>query len=252
MDNFHQFYQSVWVLYETNQWQASQLKTIENDVKCILPKLEISMEVVTNIDDNNQHSSTDNINAEDVETSEELLLPKRKRGGRSRKYVSIASSSISLDVPHSSSNQNCELFTRPDAKDQPNDSSEVNINAEEVAPLEVLSFTKRKRLERLNKSNVIASSSISLDVPHCSLKQTSEKAPGVQDQRRKNDELLRQYMSMFCDRCDVKLNTFEEAIKHHKDSHDESGYLMCCGKKFGKKCRAVLHCRWHANPHQFE
>lgn len=209
------------------------------------------MEVGTNIDNNNQHSSTDNINAEDVDTSEELLLPKRKRGGRSRKSVSITSS-ISLDVLHSSSNQNCELVTRPDAKDQPDDLSEVNINAEEVATLQVLSFTKRKRLERSDKSNVIASSSISLDVPHCSLKQTSEKATGVKDQRRKNDELLREYMSMFCDRCDVKLNTFEEAIKHHKDSHDESGYLMCCGKKFGKKCRAVLHCRWHANPHQFE
>lgn len=80
------------------------------------------------------------------------------------------------------------------------------------------------------------------------------KAPAAHSKtlQHQNDELLRQFMSMFCDLCSAAFSTFEEAVQHHEDAHDVAGYLMCCGKKFRKKCRAVLHCRWHANPQQFE
>lgn len=80
----------------------------------------------------------------------------------------------------------------------------------------------------------------------------AKKMPHCKVLQRRNDELLRRYMSMVCDLCGDAFDTFEEAIQHHEQQHAGPGYVICCGKKYKKKPRAVLHCHWHENPRQFE
>lgn len=81
----------------------------------------------------------------------------------------------------------------------------------------------------------------------------TRKLPHCKVLQRRNDELLRRYMSMVCDLCGDAFDTFEEAVQHHQLQHgDDAGYVVCCGKKYKKKPRAVLHCHWHENPRQFE
>lgn len=76
--------------------------------------------------------------------------------------------------------------------------------------------------------------------------------PNKRVKQRRNDDLLRRYMSMFCDLCGDSFGTFEDGLNHHQLFHTGPGYVVCCGKKYRRKPRAVLHCHWHENPRQFE
>lgn len=72
------------------------------------------------------------------------------------------------------------------------------------------------------------------------------------NQQRSDDELMRRFMPMICDLCGETYTTFAESRLHLQLVHGEAGYVTCCGKQFRTKNHAIMHCRWHANPSQFE
>ena len=58
---------------------------------------------------------------------------------------------------------------------------------------------------------------------------------------------------MYCDICMMPLDSFPDAIKHHKDAHNATGYMTCnCGKKVVYLFKAIEHCVWHENPEAYK
>lgn len=65
----------------------------------------------------------------------------------------------------------------------------------------------------------------------------------IQDQR------IREFFTMECDICsDIKFETFVCASRHYRKVHNIDGYLICCGKKYRRRCRLLEHMVLHTNP----
>lgn len=293
VDEFHQFYQNVLMLYQTHQWQASQ-KTLDNDINVIEHKMELSVNDGTeNVDspdsvdaDDGHHfcqNDDDNSCEDDIKTemceSKELRTPKRKRGRPRKADVIISTIKTESNLDMSLKNENADAGEEISRYF----SMQCNICGDNFInfPAAKLHYqqTHKKRGFLQCQCGKRFSSETSIR-KHCAFhadpcsykciecskiyknserlenhfqsKHKNQKDPHGKIQHCHNDELLRQYMCMSCDMCNVTFDTFEEALQHHVDAHRVTGYLMCCGKKFHKKCRAVQHCRWHAYPHQFE
>lgn len=66
------------------------------------------------------------------------------------------------------------------------------------------------------------------------------------------DTIVRMYVSRICELCGHLMDTFTDALHHHRVVHQQTGYLTCCGKRYFKKFRLLQHCQWHADPRKFE
>lgn len=53
---------------------------------------------------------------------------------------------------------------------------------------------------------------------------------------------------MQCDLCETVFATFKDAKKHYKRTHNVTGYIKCCNKKFIKVKTVDNHFQWHINP----
>lgn len=66
------------------------------------------------------------------------------------------------------------------------------------------------------------------------------------DEKRISDAI-----EMKCDLCNAVLESFSHALIHHKEVHNQTGYLVCCSKKFRQKTALVDHLDFHDNPQAF-
>lgn len=82
--------------------------------------------------------------------------------------------------------------------------------------------------------------------------QQSSDSPSDAHPRLDEDALIRKNISLVCDICGSALDSFRECQLHYRTVHGRVGYLMCCGKKFYKKCRLLQHLQWHEDPRKFE
>lgn len=64
----------------------------------------------------------------------------------------------------------------------------------------------------------------------------------------REDKQIRDFFRMSCDMCELTFQTMREALRHYRDTHDQAGYLICCEKKFFRRCLALDHIRMHVNP----
>lgn len=62
-----------------------------------------------------------------------------------------------------------------------------------------------------------------------------------------DDEKIRQFASMNCEICSIKLASMARAATHYKRVHSQKGYLRCCGRKFSQRYRLVDHINTHLN-----
>ena len=61
-------------------------------------------------------------------------------------------------------------------------------------------------------------------------------------QRDKQDELIRQFLSLDCDLCSVSVDTFEDLLAHYKTRHNNAqGYIKCCQKTFKRRYVLLEH-----------
>lgn len=65
---------------------------------------------------------------------------------------------------------------------------------------------------------------------------------------------LLSYVQMKCDVCsdDRVFDSFSEIQTHFLDIHNQTGYIMCCNRKFRRIGRVLQHCTWHDNPEAFK
>lgn len=63
---------------------------------------------------------------------------------------------------------------------------------------------------------------------------------------------IREIFTMKCDICsDVDFESLLEARKHYRKVHKIKGYLVCCGRKFGRHYLIMNHVQSHINPDAF-
>lgn len=71
------------------------------------------------------------------------------------------------------------------------------------------------------------------------------------DYRRKyDDSFITESVNMNCDVCDKELKSFEDALKHYKEIHNQEGYLTCCSRKFKKRHVLIDHIEHHKGKHK--
>lgn len=73
--------------------------------------------------------------------------------------------------------------------------------------------------------------------------------------RRRNqldDQRIFEAVNMNCDRCGAELESFTDALNHHRDAHNQKGYLLCCARKFKQRSALVDHLDFHTNPEYFK
>lgn len=60
---------------------------------------------------------------------------------------------------------------------------------------------------------------------------------------------IHEYFNMKCEFCsDVEFKSWLIARQHYAKVHNTDGYLVCCGRKFHKRCRILEHIDYHLNP----
>lgn len=69
-----------------------------------------------------------------------------------------------------------------------------------------------------------------------------------------NNKRLLSYVQMKCDVCsdDRAFESFAEIQTHFLDTHQQTGYIICCNRKFRRIGRVLQHCTWHDNPEAFK
>lgn len=69
-----------------------------------------------------------------------------------------------------------------------------------------------------------------------------------------DNKRLLSYVQMKCDVCsdDREFDSFSEIQTHFLESHNQTGYVMCCNRKFRRIGRVLQHCTWHDNPEAFK
>ncbi|XP_075168678.1 uncharacterized protein LOC142240823 [Haematobia irritans] len=68
---------------------------------------------------------------------------------------------------------------------------------------------------------------------------------------REYDDFLESNFKIICDICHEDVRTFNELRIHFKASHNKRAYVMCCNKKFLRRCLLVEHIRWHCHPDDY-
>lgn len=75
--------------------------------------------------------------------------------------------------------------------------------------------------------------------------------------RAREDEMIARIIDMRCAECAdgaaAAFATFGELARHQRRVHGHRGaFVECCGKRLTKRCFALLHCRRHINPKEFQ
>lgn len=69
----------------------------------------------------------------------------------------------------------------------------------------------------------------------------------------KEDDLIRQFISLNCSKCDFVGETFNKLSYHALKVHNMNSHaVICCDRRFGKRQRLYEHCLRHLNPDHFK
>ncbi|XP_055630985.1 zinc finger protein 91-like [Toxorhynchites rutilus septentrionalis] len=115
----------------------------------------------------------------------------------------------------------------------------ADVNMESTSHKAIVPHTEQcltKYTTSHNDSNISS-------VPRKALKSAEEVA--------KEDELIRQFCTLICEKCEFVGENYYQLEKHYKTDHNTRGYAVCCGRKFCKKRRLFEHCQRHINPDMF-
>lgn len=80
---------------------------------------------------------------------------------------------------------------------------------------------------------------------------SSRKSLKTSDEVAHQDELIRKFCSLICEKCEFVGENYYQLDKHYRMDHNTRGYAVCCGRKFCKKRRLFEHCQRHVNPDMF-
>lgn len=68
----------------------------------------------------------------------------------------------------------------------------------------------------------------------------------------KEDEFIRRYCPIYCDKCDFSSDTFGELKIHTTAVHNSNPMVVCCEHKFYKRSFLYQHAQYHENPEKYK
>ncbi|XP_053688535.1 zinc finger protein 501-like [Sabethes cyaneus] len=72
----------------------------------------------------------------------------------------------------------------------------------------------------------------------------------------KADDFIKEYIVLTCDICgeanSANFESFKSLQDHYQQTHNVTGYVTCCGRKFTRKDRLKTHITNHINPSAFK
>ncbi|XP_058823357.1 zinc finger protein 85-like isoform X1 [Topomyia yanbarensis] len=126
-------------------------------------------------------------------------------------------------------------------------SNTVSVTAESTIPEPIIACEEQDstmEYATLKPPNVISiAASVTSEPPKKGGKSAEEVA--------KEDEFIRRFCTLVCDKCDFAGRNYYQLDKHFRTDHNMRGYAICCGRKFCKKRRLYEHCQRHINPDMF-
>lgn len=248
-DDFHQFYQSVLLHYQ--QYEHTNVFSVGQKTLVLLATAQAVAASATKVDNND--SDNGNATACRLQSDSESEADVQDTFIEDRIKMESSTGDSDDDEPQRLTPKRTHCRTRrlsananaAAVKMEPND--QMSDDAEDAASGLVhkcsdcdKAYTSAKWLASHRAAK------------HASDDVDGRTADGAVSQRRIDDELMCQHMSMVCGECGTAYKSFAEAKRHHRTVHRQAGYVECCGRKFSAKDRAVQHCRWHENPQQFE
>ncbi|XP_058443330.1 zinc finger protein 62 homolog [Malaya genurostris] len=123
----------------------------------------------------------------------------------------------------------------------------TNITTESTLPETIIANDQQDRTAEYILAHTPNETSVESGVPSGPPKKVLKSAEDV----AKEDELIRRFCTLICEKCDYAGRNYYQLDKHYKTDHNMRGYAICCGRKFCKKRRLYEHCQRHINPDMF-
>lgn len=102
-----------------------------------------------------------------------------------------------------------------------------------------------KEEEMIDEEEVIATSSSTKSSPRMKIAISQEDIQRRRERIDDENQQIRDFFRMNCELCDLTFNTMKEATMHYRKQHKQAGYLVCCEKKFFRRCLALDHINHH-------
>lgn len=167
---------------------------------------------------------------EQIETEEEAPVKKSKRG-RKRKIPSPK-----LEADEAEQEQNAGSDDDSDWEPARNDDDSGEERPKARSGPRVVKKPRKKYAPRKPKKIIedkAANSRTKVDIA-------------------KEDEFIRRYCPIFCDKCNFSCDTFNELKTHTTTLHNCNPLVVCCEHKFYKRSFLYQHAQYHENPDKFK
>lgn len=106
--------------------------------------------------------------------------------------------------------------------------------------------TSKTKSKLTRNSSISCNDSTSEKFAHVDLRNKKMKTQSV------SDLVIGEYFDMKCNLCEFWFSSMRDANLHHRRQHKQTGYLICCDRKFRSSVKVREHCEWHRNPEMFE
>ncbi|XP_011211823.2 gastrula zinc finger protein XlCGF26.1 isoform X2 [Bactrocera dorsalis] len=74
---------------------------------------------------------------------------------------------------------------------------------------------------------------------------------GDAESQAAEDKLIAEHLQLKCEVCEFEAKCFKALKAHYKRLHNSNGYVVCCEKRFYKRCMLLDHINVHRNPTYF-
>lgn len=236
IDDFHKFYCEVKRSHSDTAVEVEiKVETLEVPTSTIKREL-VSIKVSDGEDDGDEDTLKDTKDSleeeEEVKEEFEAEPPVKKKRGRKRK--------IPLPEPE----------PEPVAQEEP----ELDAATDEDSDWEPARNDDSSDEVTVKRTRKIPNKPKRKYAPRKPRKIDEEKAPNAKtkDDIAKEDDFIRKYCPIYCDKCNYSANTFNELKAHTTTLHNCNPMVICCEHKFYKRSFLYQHAQYHENPDKFK
>ncbi|EAT33315.1 AAEL014398-PA [Aedes aegypti] len=175
---------------------------------------------------------------EDVDNDSEPIVepPVKKKRGRKRKNVEAE---VVKEI------KPVEVIVDPEEDPPTEDDSDWEPPRDDDSGDEVIIKSKRPKGEKKPRRKYAPRKPRKDDEDRSMIGKTKEDIA-------REDEFIRRYCPIFCDKCNFNSDTFGE-LKHHTTTvHNCNPMVVCCDHKFYKRSFLYQHAQYHEDPDKFK
>ncbi|XP_065085392.1 transcription factor grauzone-like [Ochlerotatus camptorhynchus] len=177
----------------------------------------------------------------DLEQKESEEVPVKKKRGRKRKLPEVEVEAEQKVKPAPT----VEVTVDPEEQAQSDDDSDWEPPQDDDSGEEFAVKQKRSKGEKKPRKKY---------APRKPRKEDEDRASNgkTKEDIAKEDEFIRRYCPIYCDKCNFSSDTFGELKAHTTTAHNCNPMVICCDHKFYKRSFLYQHAQYHENPDKFK